>query len=300
MKKPDFFVVGAPKCGTTAMCDYLAQHPEIFFSPIKEPNYFGKDLSDCQELEVKNLEEYLNLFRDAGNKMSGEGSVWSLFSKTAAQEIHDFNPQAKIIIMLRKPVDVVYSLHNQLVYDGYNEDIEDFELAIAAENERRKGLRIPIGCRRPHALLYTDVVKFTDQVQRYIDTFERKNIHIIIYDDFKTDTLKVYRSTLEFLGVSTDFTPKIEVINPSKRVRIKALQNFLIKRPPLIKSLGILFIPRPLRYLMFMTVKTFNTRYEPRPPIAPELRRRLQAEFAPEVERLSQLLGRDLTHWNKA
>ena len=297
MKKPDFFLVGAPKCGTTAMCDYLDQHPKIFFSSIKEPNYFGKDLTGWKP--VKNIEEYLNLFKKAGNKICGEGSVWYLFSKSAAQEIRDFNPHAKIIVMLRNPVDVVYSLHSQLVYDGDNEDIEDFQLAIEAESDRRKGLRIPKTCNRPESLLYTDVIQYTEQLQRYIDIFGRESIHIIIYDDFRIDTLKVYYETLKFLGVSTDFNPNITVVNPSKRVKVKALQNFLVDRPPIVRFFSRLVLPQSLRHGIFTVLKLLNTRQEPRSAMEPELRRRLQAEFAPEVERLSKLLGRDLNHWSK-
>lgn len=297
MKRPDFFLVGAPKCGTTAMCDYLDQHPEIFISPIKEPNYFGEDLIGPKA--VNNIEEYLNLFEKAGNQRCGEGSVWSLFSKTAAKEIYDFNCNAKIIIMLRNPVDVIYSLHNQMVFDGFHEDIEDFKLALEAESDRRKGLRIPKTCTRPQALIYTDVVKFTEQIQKYIDVFPKENIHIIIYDDFKNKTFKVYHDTLKFLGINPDFEPDIKIINASKRVKIKALQKFLVAQPPLVQFISRRVLPRPLRHTIRTLLKSFNTQYQPSPAMDADLRRHLQAQFAPEVERLSNLLGRDLTYWSK-
>ncbi len=298
MKKPDFFLVGAPKCGTTAMCDYLDQHPEIFISPIKEPNYFGKDVIGPKA--VNNIEDYLNLFHKAENQLCGEGSVWSLFSKTAAKEIYDFNCNAKIIIMLRNPVDVIYSLHNQMVFDGYHEDIEDFNLALAAESDRKKGLRIPKTCTRPQALIYTDVVKFTEQVQRYIDIFPKENINIIIYDDFKNKTFQIYRNTLNFLGVNSDFEPDIKVINASKRVKNKTLQKFLVAQPPVVQFFSKNIIPSPLRQTMRTLLKKINTQYQPSPPMDTALKKRLQAEFALEVEQLSNLLGRDLTYWSKS
>jgi hypothetical protein len=297
MKKPDFFLVGAPKCGTTAMCDYLDQHPDIFISTVKEPNYFGKDLIGPKA--VNNIEDYLNLFQQAGSRLCGEGSVWSLFSKTAAKEIYDFNCNAKIIIMLRNPVDVIYSLHNQMVFDGYHEDIEDFKLALAAESDRKKGLRIPKTCTRPQALIYTDVVKFTEQVQRYINIFSKENINVIVYDDFKNKTFQIYHDTLNFLGVNPDFEPDIKVINASKRVKSKTLQKFLVAQPPVVQFFSRSILPKPLRPTIRTLLKSFNTRYQPSPPMDAELRRCLQTKFAPEVQQLSSLLGRDLTYWSK-
>ena len=135
MKIPNFFIVGAPKCGTTAMNDYLDQHPDVFMAH-KELHYFGNDL------QVKNRiseQEYLQHFKDAVNeKIIGEASVWYLFSATAAKEIKSFSPDAKVLIMLRNPVDVIYSLHSQHLYDG-NEDVLDFESALALDDERKAG-----------------------------------------------------------------------------------------------------------------------------------------------------------------
>lgn len=295
INKPLFFVVGAPKCGTTALCEYLEQHPQIFMCPVKEPNFFGKDLTGIKAAE--NLDEYLKLFCNSGSKIAGEGSVWYLFSKTAAKEIYDFNPHAKIIIMLRNPIDVMYSLHNQLVYDGDNEDIEDFELAIKAEKDRKKGLRIPKTCNRPESLLYTEVVEFTEQVKRYFDIFGVSNVKIIVYDDFKEQTLKVYKEVLSFLNVDCNFQPRIKIINPSKRVKSKALQNFLVERPPIVQRISKSILPKIIRYRIFMMLKMLNTQYETRFPMKPALRKQLQSDFQEEIKCLSKLLERDLTYW---
>src|SRR5258706_10449866 len=110
INNPDFFIVGAPKCGTTAMNDYLGQHPDIYMAP-KELHYFGADLKIKDKISES---AYLQYFKNAGNKkILGEASVWYLFSGTAAKEIKNFSPDAKILIMLRNPVEVVYSLHSQ-------------------------------------------------------------------------------------------------------------------------------------------------------------------------------------------
>lgn len=137
MKKPDFFIVGAAKCGTTAMYEYLKEHPEIFMpEDAKEPNYFGSDMNYKSSRLTE--EQYLSLFSDAKNeKRIGEASVWYLYSKLAASEIKEFCPSARIIIMLRNPVDMLYSLHSELFY-GADEDIEDFKTALNAEEVRKK------------------------------------------------------------------------------------------------------------------------------------------------------------------
>ena len=134
MRRPDFFIVGAPKCGTTAMIDYLKQHPEVFVPDRKELDFFGRDLVFKGHRLTE--EEYLGFFsRATAEKRAGEGSVWYLHSKTAALEIKDFSPNARIIIMLRNPLDMMYSFHSQRLYNG-NEDIENFSAALDAEAER--------------------------------------------------------------------------------------------------------------------------------------------------------------------
>src|SRR5262245_29668254 len=129
MRKPDFFIVGAPKCGTTAIFEYLAPHPEVFLAP-KEPHFFGSDIRSIRQV---NEAEYLKLFGSAENELRlGDASVFYFYSNVAPQEIREFSPDARIIISLRNPVDMVYSLHSQLVF-SLEDEIEDFETALRAE-----------------------------------------------------------------------------------------------------------------------------------------------------------------------
>ena len=139
--KPDFFIAGMPRSGTTSMYTYLKQHPDIFLSIYKEPNYFCKDLSQS-DYNVRDEALYHSLFvHAAGKKRIGEGSVWYLTSTTAASEIKKFSPSAKIIVMLRNPVEMIYSLHSLYLRTG-NEDTVDFEQALALQPDRMKGLFI--------------------------------------------------------------------------------------------------------------------------------------------------------------
>ncbi|GAB4536633.1 MAG: sulfotransferase [Anaerolineae bacterium] len=295
MRGPDFFIVGAPKCGTTSMNDYLRQHPEIFMPAQKELHFFGTDLNS--PVYVREKDKYLAYFSEAcDEKRVGEASVWYLYSRRAAKEIKDFCPSASIIIMLRNPVDMLYSLHSQFLYNG-NEDIKDFEAALDAEEDRKRGLRIPKSALLVEGLFYRETAKYVHQVRRYLETFGSENVHIVIYDDFKNDTSKTYRDTLYFLGVDETFKPNFRVINPNKRVRSWALHSFLWRHPEIVVRLGRALVPRPWYTRFLSAVKRWNLQYKPRPPMNPHLRRRLQLEFAPEVEMLSELLGRDLTYW---
>ena len=150
-RRPDFFIVGAPKSGTTALYEYLRQHPQVFMSDPKEPNYFGADVERRRTPRIS-LDEYLGYFAGAGDaKRAGEASVRYLHSRTAAQEIAEFAPQGQAIIMLRDPVEMMHAMHGELVYIGA-EDIPDFADALAAEDDRRVGRRIPPGANKPVAL----------------------------------------------------------------------------------------------------------------------------------------------------
>ena len=295
MRKPDFFIVGAPRCGTTAMFEYLGQHPEIFAATWKEPHFFGTDTIFPRR---PSLNQYLSHFADAKDeKRIGEASTSYLFSKLAAREIKEFSPSARIIIMLRDPVETMHSVHSMVLY-WRNEDIEDFEAALAAEEDRKKGLRWP---SRPHIinyLFYREVVNYTEQVRRYFEVFGCENVRVIIFDDFKEFAPKVYRETLLFLGVDPDFQPEFKIINLNRSVRIKLLQDFVMS--PRLMDVRQKVLPRRVDEIVFGRLRGLNTSFKRRPAMRPELRVRLQRELLPEVERLSEFLNRDLTFWCKA
>jgi hypothetical protein len=293
MKKPDFFIVGAPKCGTTAMHHYLKQHPEIFMPDVKEIHFFGSDLRSSYARI--NEPEYLSYFQAAKQqKRIGDTSVLYLYSKRAAYEINKFAPSANIIVMLRNPVDLIYSAHSQMVYNG-NEDIEDFEAALEAEENRKKGLNLPK--HFIESIFYRETVKYTEQLTRYIDIFGRENVHIIIFDDFIQDTALIFRETLRFLGVDEDFCPPFEKINANKKIRSRLLGKILKNPPKPVQWFARLMLSPSIRHKLYSKAGQMNTLHVQRPTMAIELRRQLQAEFLPEIEMLSQLLERDLTYW---
>lgn len=277
------------------MDNYLAQHPEIFMAPQKEVHFFGRDLKFGYNRPGP--DNYISIFDKATTeKCIGESSVWYLYSKTAAKEIRLFAASAKIIIMLRNPVEMIYSQHSQFLYNG-NEDIDDFDQALKAMRDRKDGRRIPAAAMFPDGLLYTDIAKYSGQVGRYLDVFGRENVHTIIFDDFKKDAGEVYQKTLGFLNVDASYAADFKCINPNKRVRSKLLRGLIFSPPKLLRDIARPLVPNILKGPVIKALVRSNTKYPRRPPMNEGTRKRLQAEFRPEIERLSALLNRDLTGW---
>lgn len=305
--KPNFFIVGAPKCGTTSLHEYLQRHPDVFMPFYKEPHYFGSDLVGSRFLQFRNKpEKYLKLFQDVRDETRiGESSPWYLVSQYAAQEIYTYNPDAKIIIMLRNPVDMMYSMWSQFRYSG-NEQIESFKEALAAEPERKQGHRIRKAAHCITGLFYTEMAHYTDQVKRYFEIFGKDHVKVIIFDDFKTDTANVYRDVLDYLDIDSSFQTSFDVINPNKEVRVEWLQNLILSTGfslMLLKDRLTYFattnrlIPYSFRTETVKGVINVYTKYEKRSPLTEAVREEISLEFKEEIDRLSELLQRDLSHW---
>lgn len=265
------------------MYAYLKQHPEIYLSILKEPHFFGSDLT-IQPHTIRDRNTYLTLFRDAGeeHRILGEASVWYLLSRRAAREIDAFSPGAKILIMLRDPVDMAFSLYGLYRRSG-NEDAGTFAEALHAEEERRRGGRIPASAYFPEGLLYSAAVSYRDQVARYLEVFGGERVFCLLFDDFVSDPNASTRRILEFLGVDASAEIEFDRAEATRRLRSGAIRQ-LLRADPEVRSR--------------MTSEGMRS-HSGRPPTAldPELRERLRKRFRPQVEQLGELLGRDLSHW---
>jgi len=300
MQKPNFFIIGAPKCGTTALSEYLRTHPEVYFADLKEPHYFCTDFSEKFRF-IFSEEKYLNTcFADATEKHKaiGEGSVWYLYSKDAVKNILEFNPNAKIIVMIRNPVEMVYSWHSQALFSR-DENVEDFETAWKLIAERRTGSHLPELCRELLFVDYEKIGKLSKQVERVKKLLPKNQFKVILFDDFKSNTAGVYKELLEFLEVSDDGKRDFEQINANKASRSVWLANALRKPPqPLVrlsqkakKMIGI------KRLGVIGTISEMNARQVQRKAMSIELKKELQEIFREDVLQLSQLINRDLSHW---
>lgn len=305
--KPNFFIVGAPKCGTTSLHEYLQRHPDVFMPFYKEPHYFGADLEGSRFRQFRNKpERYLKLFRDArSEKRIGESSPWYLVSQCAPEEIHAYDPAAKIIIMLRNPIDMMYSMWSQFRYSG-NEQIGSFEEALEAEADRRAGKRIRRAAHCVTGLHYREMARFAEHVPRYFERFGRENVQIIIFDDFRSDTPAAFRAVLDFLDLDSDYEMSFDIRNPNKEVRLEWLQKLIVDSGfslMLLKDrLTYLatthsLVPYSYRTRAVKGVIAVYTKYERRSPLTTALRKRLAGELEGEIDALSALLDRDLSHW---
>jgi Sulfotransferase domain len=296
---PNFFLVGAPKCGTTALYEYLRPHPNVFMPSVKEPHFFAKDMGSYPR--VKTLDEYIDLFsaRTAAHLMVGEASVYYLRSSVAISNIREFNADAKLIAMFRNPVEMVYSLHSQLLYVS-EETVADFETAWRLQERRSRGLDLPPAIRSPQLVQYTQVGRLGTQAERLLSIFPRSQVKLILYDDFAASPRQVYDEVIEFLGLPHDNRSEFPRINENKQARVAWLRHFSQKPPPALRNV-VRSLKRAVGAEGISAVKKkiveLNTVKQRRSPLGPDLRAELVETFRDEVALLSRLLNRDLSHW---
>jgi hypothetical protein len=305
---PDFFIVGQPKSGTTALYEMLRRHPQIYMPSGKEPWFMATELHVRTPPRPggtpRTLEEYLALFDGARpDQRVGEATALYLWSRTAAGRIADVQPAAKIIAILREPASFLRSLHLQFVQTNVETE-NDLRKALSLEDARRAGRRVPRHSYWPQALLYSDHVRYVEQLRRYHALFPPEQMHVLIYDDFRRDNKEIVREVLRFLEVD-DLSP-IEVIeaNPTVRARSQRLHHLVnatsVGHGPIsrgVKSVVKALTSRRLRRRALQVAQRRVVFGDPGPPdesLMLELRRR----FKPEVVALSEYLDRDLvTLW---
>ena len=292
MRLPDFFIAGAPKCGTTALYAYLRGHPQVFMPGKKEPHFFGTDLD--APYFVRDAAAYEALFTGARpDQRVGEASVWYLYSTRAAAEIEAAAPGAQFIVMLRNPVEMVYSYHGQRLYNG-TENESEFESALRLEPERRQGLRLPPHLGHAHGLMYSRIARYGEQLERLFAQVGRERVKVLLYDDFRARTGEVFGEVLRFLRVDDGYRPPLDVVNASHRRRSSALFALLHHPPRPIRAAVTTLVPAPLlRQLRGRLVK-LNTVPHRRPPVSPGAAGLLREAYRDDVARLSGLLQRDL------
>jgi len=278
MTKPNLFIVGAPKCGTTFLYHYLKKHSDIYFPEFKEPHFFGSDLIRRNGAYNLSLDEYYNLFK-TDKKIIGEASTFYIFSKNAAKEIYDFNPKAKIIIMLRDFVDLVYSLHSQFVFSG-DEVVEDFNKALNLENDRLNGINIPDQTTVVNKLFYTkNILSLPENINSFINYFEKENIKFIFLDDIQNNPEKVYSETLSFLNIDSNINiSDFKVLNKNKNYKSKFIRNFIKKYSIGLGKLRAKFLNKPLGIVK--VIESLNKQEEDRTPMSNDLKDHLINKFS--------------------
>jgi hypothetical protein len=294
---PNFFIIGAPKCGTTAMSEYLRTHPNVFMSDPKEPNFFAEDIGPRR---FRAIDEYLNLFAHAtpDQLIVAEASTFYIHSDHAVDRIRGFRPDAKLLVMLRRPVDMIYSYHAQLLRSGF-ENIWDFEKAWELQTTRAAGKAMPPGIK-PRELNYRWMGSLGTQVDRVLQIYPRQQVHFIVFDDFSVNTRAEYIRLLAFLEIPDDGRVEFPRIYEGQQFK----SRFAARLPRYLRAkLGATRVNATKRALgirqwgIVRAFDKFNAETSPRPPLRPEFRRYLEELFDPEVALLEKLLGRELPHW---
>ena len=302
MAMPNFLVVGAAKSGTSAVCDYLEQHPDVYVCPGKEPNFFvaegqpdipfrgprDREVLEAQNGWVSTLQRYQDLFAGATTERAlGDGSTWYLYDAEAPLRIRRYVPNAKLIAVLRNPVDRAYSAFTMMLMDG-RETTTDFAQALSEEDRR-------VAAGWEYLWHYRRMGLYSAQVARYHEIFVRDQFRVILYDDFIARPREVMRNVFSFLGVDDRFEPDMsERSNASFVPKNLTYQRMIVRRSP-VKRVAKALLPGVLRQRLKEKL-VYSTMARPA-PMAPELRRQLADTFRPDVLRLQELIGRDLSQW---
>ena len=296
--RPNFFVVGAPRCGTTKLHVDLGKHPQIFMPARKEPHFFCTDVNEAYKAHQRSLgrapehlleteADYLKIFADARDEVRvGESSVYYLYSDAALEGIHAFDPTAKILILIREPVSFLHSLHGRLY--SMVDETQPFAKAIALEDERRAGRKVPRTARSPGLLYYSDYARFSERIRAWQERFGEDQVRVVLLDDLRADADGTYRSLLEFLGVEPRPAPTDTPTNANVEARSRTLAYWLRRT----------WLDGRWRPRIHGRLERWNAREARRRPLDEALRKELAARYREEVSRLSDVLERDLlTLW---
>ena len=281
------------------MFQYLCLHPQVFAPLEKEPNYFCEDFPGVRG--PKSLNEYLDLFASASDVETaiGDGSVGYMYSAAALPAIREFDPDARIIIMIRNPVEMVYSFHSQMLFT-LNEDQADFSKAWALQEKRAAGKSLPKDCLEPQFLQYESMGRMSVGIKRALDTFPAEQVKVLLIDDIKDSPQQVFNDVVSFLGLERITLDEFPVVNANKTNKSAAVAMYTQRGlPPLIK--------KPLRALKKLLglgnvsisgkLDRLNKTEVARKPLSDDMRRKLGEIFADEIADLEDLTGRDLQHW---
>ena len=285
--KVDFFIVGAPKAGTTSLYHYLSEHPQVEMSSQKEPDYFSDRAINEQGMyydknRINTLDKYESLFVQKESVVYGEASVSYLFYENVAEDIKKYNPNAKIIIILRNPIERAFSHY-----------LMDYRLGLISVSFEKVLAKIS-KLKNAHLFYqqYIELGKYTTQIQRYLDSFEQESILFIDYDDFKKNVPETVNQVYSFLNISTDFTANINTKYNASTMPKNKIIRFIYSFVFLRKILTFLF---PV-YLV-RNIRDFLFKADEKPELLKETRNQLRKIFNDDIRILEEVLGKDYSKW---
>ena len=300
MTKANIFIVGAPKCGTTTLSAMLNGHSNIQLSHPKEPMYFCSDL-DILAGHMDGNDYFKRFFKsDARINNYVDASALYLYSKQAASSIHAYNPSAKIIVILRNPVEQAHAFHAELLRNG-NEDVSDFKTAWNLIPRRKNGEDLPKNVLEPSLLFYDDIIQYATQLHRFVELFGSENIKVLLFEEFFHSPKKGIQDLMTFLELPfEDSMLNIEKMNANTEIKsflINSLfNNKKLTRHPVYKLMrtsfgGGLGIQKKINAL--------NRVNKARPALDAETIFCVKSSFEGQIDDLSKLIQTDLrTTWS--
>ena len=221
MRKPNFFILGAPKCGTTSLAAWLSEHPDVFMTDPKEPNFFNSDRNYRKRISP---EEYENLFAEASRQhhVIGEASPSYLSSRAALPAILGYAEDPRFVVCIRNPVDMTVSLHGQLLRMGFENEI-DFEKAWHLQNTRAGGRAVPILSQNEgmYEFQYRDICLLGSQIDQLYRKVSRETVFVLLQEDVQANPRGEYLRVLNFLEVPDDGLKTFFVHNAAKRLSVR-------------------------------------------------------------------------------
>jgi len=285
--KVDFFIVGAPKAGTTSLYKYLNQHQDVVMSSVKEPNYFSKEELESQDLyyaskNITDEKDYHSLFQANGEKKKlGEASVSYLFYPKVSKRIFTYNKDAKIIIILRNPVDRAYSHYKMDFRLGFvNRDFEDLVL-----NNNQEGSLF--------YQQYIDLGLYHLQVKSYIDEFGSTNVCVMFYEDLKKDRATFVNNIFSFLNLKSDSNINFNLKYNKSKLPSNNFMRYLYSISLVRKTASFLFNERLINFINKNFFRESNQEIESK------VRHKLNQVFLNDIFMLEKLLNKDLSSWRK-
>jgi hypothetical protein len=280
---PDFLVIGANKAGTTSLHEYLGQHPDIYTTPVKEPTFFcldGQPVPDeahMKDVAINSPERYRALFNDVTHeKMTGESSTAYLANPGVTAKIKAWNPDMKIVAVLRHPVERAFS--NWMMYVRWGRETVSFTRCVNEE-------MVHGAANRPQGMRYLTLGLYAGALRAYIDTFGRDRVCVLLFDDFQQDAAAFTQHIYRFLGVDPAFRPRVETRrNTNAAVRTGWRKSILcqLEKYPALKHM------LPARLYRFIDRK---------PTLRNRTRNRLLQWYEIEFTELEDLLNIPLDRW---
>lgn len=291
---PDFFVVGTVKAGTTSLYNYLKQHPDVFVPTVKELHHFAKEIDPAKFITgygksfnehfafVKSNAEYLSYYQNEKTKLKGDFAPSNLWSTSAAHEIFQANSKAKIIALVRQPVERAFSHWLMDVKSGWSTKsfVQAFEDDV---NAKEKGWGV--------SRLYKELGLYADALQRYFDVFPHKQIFVIDYNELTSDPALTYKNVLKFLELAPHSLTETKAFNQSKMPRHAVLDSVYQNKNVRTQIKQLL----PTKTISWMKQTLLSTDRVPK--LTANDRIQLLPHFNDDIQRLGVLLNRDFKHW---